>query len=109
MIFKEISDEILIDEAITDLSPAIYFITTLYCNESIKFPEIWNSLQSSVVYTTEYIARILYAYLDEHDKFRILDTKPMDIFLSNKKHVRVTTFIDKGINRNCALLFECKL
>lgn len=109
MILEEISSEIHLDEVITDRSPAIYFITHLYCNESICFPRNWNQLSSSYVYTTEYISKTLYSYLGDKDKFRILDTvKPMSIVLSNNNHFKVTTFMDSGINRNCALLFECK-
>lgn len=109
MILTDLSDEILIDERITDRSPAIYFITHLYCNEAISFPKNWDQLEECHVYTTEYIAKTLYAYLGDKDKFRILDTvKPMTIVLSNYSHFKVTTFIGKGVNKNCALLFECE-
>lgn len=109
MILTELSDEIFVDESITSRSPATYFITHLYCNETICFPPDWNELKESYVYTTEYIARILSAYLNVSNRFRILDTvKPMNIVLSDKTHCTVTTFVGSGANRNCALLFECE-
>ncbi|KAL5278160.1 hypothetical protein ACFFRR_003040 [Megaselia abdita] len=107
MILPDSNGEINIDESITDRSPAIYFITHLYCNEAIRFPDNWDQLSNSYVYTTEYIARLLYAYLGTKDKFRILDSvKPMTIVLSSGKHFKVTTFTGRGVNKNCALLLE---
>ncbi|KAL5293272.1 hypothetical protein ACFFRR_011815 [Megaselia abdita] len=103
----DLNDAILIDESITDRSPAIYFITHLYCNETIRFPDNWDQLDDCYVYTTEYIARLLYYGLGIKEKFRILDSiKPMSIALSSGKHLTVTTFIGSGVNKNCALLLE---
>lgn len=54
MYLKELNQEVYLDENIdAHKSPAIYFITTLYCKEDIELPVNWEKLPNSFIYTTE--------------------------------------------------------
>lgn len=54
MFIKELNNEIYIDEEIHgERSPAIYFLTHLYCQESLSLPKNWNQLRNCYIYTTE--------------------------------------------------------